>query len=74
MLAAALSFGVVACNGQKQSAPDEAAKQNAEAAEEKAHAMEDAGSTIDEQADAMIKKAEDKADGNAAADSDDATR
>lgn len=62
MLAAALSFGVVACDGPKENAMEDAGEQNAEAVNEQAEAMEDAGKITDEQADAMTDKAEDKAD------------
>lgn len=62
MLAAALSFGVVACDGPKENAMEDAGEQNAEAVNEQAEAMEDAGTVSDAQADAMTDQAEDKAD------------
>ena len=62
MLAAALSFGVVACDGPKENAMEDAGEQNAELVNDKAEAMEDAGQISDAQEDAMTDKAEDKAD------------
>ena len=62
MLAAALSFGVVACDGPKENAMEDAGEQNAEVVNEQAEAMEDAGAMTDDQADAMTDAAEDKAD------------
>ena len=62
MLAAALSFGVVACDGPKENAMEDAGEQNAEAVNEQAEAMEDAGQISDAQEDAMTDQAEDKAD------------
>lgn len=60
--AAALSLGVVACDGPKENAMEDAGEQNAEAVNEQAEAMEDAGQITDAQEDAMTDKAEDKAD------------
>lgn len=62
MLAAALSFGVVACEGPAENAMEDAGEQNAEAVNEQAEAMEDAGMMTDEQADAATEMAEEKAD------------
>lgn len=62
MLAAALSFGVVACEGPKENAMEDAGEAQAEAVNEQAEAMEDAGAMTDEQADAVTDAAEDKAD------------
>lgn len=62
MLAAALSFGLVACDGPKENAMEDAGEQNAEVVNEQAEAMEDAGQITDGQADAMTDAAEDKAD------------
>lgn len=62
MLAAALSFGVVACDGPKENAMEDAGEQNAEVVNEQAEAMEDAGQITDAQEDAITDKAEDKAD------------
>lgn len=62
MLAAALSFGVVACEGPKENAMEDAGEAQAEAVNEKAEAMEEAGQISDTQEDAMTDAAEDKAD------------
>ena len=62
MLAAALSFGLAACDGPKENAMEDAGEQNAEMVNEQAEAMEDAGTVSDAQADAMTDQAEDKAD------------
>ena len=62
MLAAALSFGLVACDGPKENAMEDAGEANAEAVNEQAEAMEDAGQISDAQEDAMTDQAEDKAD------------
>ncbi len=62
MLAAALSFGVVACDGPKENAMEDAGEQNAEAVNAAAEASADAGKITDEQADAMTDQAENKAD------------
>lgn len=62
MLAAALSFGVVACDGPKENAMEDAGEQNAEAVNEQAEAAEDAGTMTDAQADAVTDAAENKAD------------
>lgn len=62
MLAAALSFGLVACEGPKENAMEDAGEANAEAVNEQAEAMEDAGQISDTQEDAMTDNAEDKAD------------
>lgn len=67
MLAAALSFGVVACEGPKENAMEDAGEANAEAVNEQAEAMEDAGQISDAQEDAMTDAAEDKADAMEAA-------
>jgi hypothetical protein len=62
MLAAALSFGVVACDGPNENAREDAGEQQAEAVNEQAEAMEDAGQISDAQEDAMTDQAEDRAD------------
>lgn len=62
MLAAALSFGVVACDGPNENAMEDAGEQQAEAVNEQAEAMEDAGQISDAQEDAMTDQAEDRAD------------
>lgn len=62
MLAAALSFGLVACDGPKENAMEDAGEQQAEAVNEQAEAMEDAGQITDAQEDAITDQAEDKAD------------
>lgn len=62
MLAAALSFGVVACEGPKENAMEDAGEAQAEAVNEQAEAAEDAGQITDGQADAVTDAAEDKAD------------
>lgn len=62
MLAATLSFGLVACDGPKENAMEDAGEQQAEAVNEQAEAMEDAGQISDAQEDAITDKAEDKAD------------
>lgn len=62
MLAAALSFGVAACDGPKENAMEDAGEAQAEAVNEKAEAMEEAGQISDAQEDAMTDQAEDKAD------------
>ncbi|QSB44958.1 hypothetical protein EB810_01680 [Altererythrobacter sp. FM1] len=60
--ALALGLGVAACDGPKENAMEDAGEQHAEAVNDKAEAMEDAGQITDAQEDAMTKKAEDKAD------------
>lgn len=62
MLAAALSFGVVACDGPKENAMEDAGEANAEAVNAQAEASEAAGTMTDEQSDAATDMAEDKAD------------
>ena len=62
MLAAALSFGLAACDGPKENAMEDAGEQNAEAVNAQAEAAEDAGQISDAQADAVTDQAEDKAD------------
>jgi hypothetical protein len=62
MLAAALSFGLVACDGANENAMEDAGEQQAEAVNEQAEAMEDAGQITDAQEDAMTDNAEDRAD------------
>ena len=62
MLAAALSFGVVACDGPKENAMEDAGEQNAEVVNDQAEAAADAGQITDQQADAITDNAEDKAD------------
>jgi hypothetical protein len=62
MLAAALSFGLAACDGPKENAMEDAGEQNAEAVNDQAEAAADAGKITDEQADAMTNAAENKAD------------
>ncbi len=60
--ALALGLTVAACDGPKENAMEDAGEQNAEAVNEQAEAMEDAGTMTDEQADAVTEQAEDKAD------------
>ena len=60
--ALALGLTVAACDGPKENAMEDAGEQNAEAVNEQAEAMEDAGTVSDAQADAMTDQAEDKAD------------
>lgn len=60
--AAGLSLGLAACDGPKENAMEDAGEQHAEAVNDKAEAMEDAGKITDQQEDAMTKQAEDKAD------------
>ena len=62
MLAAALSFGLVACDGPKENAMEDAGEATAEAVEEQADAMEDAGQISDAQEEAMDDAGEAKAD------------
>ena len=62
MLAAALSFGLVACDGPQENAMEDAGEQQAEAVNEQAEAMEDADMMTDGQADAVTDQAEDRAD------------
>lgn len=62
LLAAALSFGVVACEGPKENAMEDAGEAQAEAVNEQAEAMEDAGQISDAQEDAITDQAEDRAD------------
>lgn len=62
MLAAALSFGVVACEGPKENAMEDTGEAKAEAVNEQAEAMENAGQISDAKEDAMTDKAENKAD------------
>lgn len=62
MLAAALSFGLVACDGPKENAMEDAGEQNAEMVNAEAEASADAGMMTDNQAEAMTDKAENKAD------------
>lgn len=62
MLAAALSFGLAACEGPKENAMEDAGEAQAEAVNTQAEAAEDAGKITDEQADAVTDAAEDKAD------------
>lgn len=62
MLAAALSFGLVACDGAQENAMEDAGEQQAEAVNEQAEAAEAAGTMTDEQSDAMTDMAEDRAD------------
>lgn len=62
MLAAALSFGLVACDGANENAMEDAGEQQAEAVNEQAEAMEGAGQITDAQEDAMTDNAEDRAD------------
>ena len=58
MLAAALSLGLVACDGPKENAMEDAGEQTDEVVNEQADAMEDAGQISDAQADAMTDQAE----------------
>lgn len=62
MLAAALSFGVVACDGAKENAMEDAGEQNAEVVNEQAEQAEAAGQITDKQEDAVTDAAENKAD------------
>lgn len=62
MLAAALSFGLVACDGPKENAMEDAGEAQAEAVNEQVEASEAAGTMTDEQSDAATQMAEDKAD------------
>ncbi|WP_086606750.1 hypothetical protein [Erythrobacter donghaensis] len=62
ILAAALGLSLAACEGPNENAMEDAGEQNAEAVDDKADAMEDAGQITDAQEDAMVEKAEDKAD------------
>lgn len=62
MLAAALSFGLAACDGPKENAMEDTGEAKAEAVNDQAEAMEDAGKISDTQEDAMTDAAEDKAD------------
>lgn len=62
MLAAALSFGLVACDGPKENAMEDAGEAQAEAVNEQVEASEAAGTMTDEQSDAATNMAEDKAD------------
>ncbi|QDH33198.1 hypothetical protein [Porphyrobacter sp. YT40] len=62
ILAATLGLSLAACEGPNENAMEDAGEQNAEAVEEKADAMEDAGQITDAQEDAMVDNAEDKAD------------
>lgn len=62
MLAAALSFGLVACDGPKENAMEDTGEAQAEAVNDQAEAMEDAGQISDTQEDAMTDQAEDRAD------------
>ena len=60
--ALALGLAVAACDGPREEAAEDTGEANAEAVNEQAEAMEDAGTMTDEQADAMTDTAEDKAD------------
>ncbi|WP_120716726.1 hypothetical protein [Tsuneonella amylolytica] len=60
--ALALGLTVAACDGPQENAMEDAGEQNAEAVNDQAEAMEDAGQISDAQADAMTDQAEDKAD------------
>jgi len=62
MLAAALSFGLVACDGPKENAMEDAGEASAEATHEAAETMEDQGKITDAQEDAITDNAEKKAD------------
>ncbi len=62
MLAAALSFGLAACDGPKENAMEDAGEQQAEAVNEQVEASEAAGTMTDAQADAATDQAEDRAD------------
>ncbi|WP_375289915.1 hypothetical protein [Qipengyuania sp.] len=62
MIAAALTFGLAACEGPNENAMEDAGEQNAEMVNDQAEAMEDAGAISDDQAEAMTENAEDKAD------------
>ena len=57
-----LAFGVAACDGANENAMEDAGEQNAEAVNDQAEAMEDAGQITDAQEDAMTDAAEDQAD------------
>lgn len=62
MLTAALSFGLVACDGPKENAMEDAGQATTEAVEAQADAMEDAGQISDTQEEAMDDAGEAKAD------------
>lgn len=62
MLVAALSLGVVACEGPKENAMEDTGEAQAEATNDAAEAAADAGQITDAQADNITDKAEDKAD------------
>ena len=62
MLVAALSFGLVACDGPKENAMEDAGEAQAEAVNAQAEAAEDAGTMTDGQQDAVTDMAEDKGD------------
>ena len=59
---AALSLGLAACDGPNENAMEDAGEQQAEAVNEQADAMEDAGQITDAESDAITDQAEDKAD------------
>ena len=60
--AAVLGLGVAACDGPNENAMEDAGEQQAEAVNEQAEAMADAGQITEERADAMTDAAEDRAD------------
>lgn len=62
MIAAALSFGVVACDGPNENAMEDAGEQQAEIVNDQAEAAADAGQITDGEAAAITDRAEDRAD------------
>ena len=65
--AAALGFGLAACDGAQENAAEDLGEQQAEVVDEQVEAMEDAGRITDDQEDAMTDAAEDQADAMEAA-------
>ena len=59
---AVLALGVAACDGPKENAMEDAGEQQAQAVNNQADAMEDAGQISDAQSDAMTENAENRAD------------
>lgn len=62
MLAAALSFGLAACDGPKENAMEDAGEQKADAVNKQAEQAEAAGKISGAQEDAVTDAAENKAD------------
>ena len=60
--AAVLGLGVVACDGPKENAAEDAGEQQAEVVNDQAEVMAASGQITDDQADAMTDAAENKAD------------